>query len=290
MKRISLSFLMLGSMVAFGCGDNITPPPELGEVPMLVSAAWLAEHRDHPDVQIVDVREQGLYDVSHIPGAIQFDLADVRATIDGIPGMVAPPETVEDVLSAAGLRPDATIVLYDDSDGLYATRLLWTFHYYNHFNVHLLHGGLQVWEEEGGAVTTKATTYEPTTFTIDETRDELRVTADWIFPRLEDPSIVLVDARSIEEWQAGYIPGAFHHDWHNNVENHLFKPDSVLLEMYSIPKDKTVVAYCQTGTRASVTYFTLLMLGYPDVKVYDGSWGEWSIREDLPKTIPPAQE
>ena len=274
MKHVSLIAVLFVSLLVFACGSD---SDDIDATELLVSMDWLTDNLDNSDVQIVDIRQTtDGYAAGHITGAIQLDFAAIRAEIDGVPGQVPSSDVVANAFSAAGLQRDATIVVYDNEDGLFAARLVWTLQYYGHSDVRLLNGDFEVWNGAGRDVSTTATTPDPTTYSIDGAIDELRVDAEWIKARLDDSSVAIVDARTPDEYAAGHIPGAINHNWTTNVDNGMFKARDTLLDKYSdIPKDKTVVTYCRSGVRSAIAFFVLRYLGYEDVRNYDGSWHEW---------------
>lgn len=267
---------------------------EYGNPQLLVDVDWVRNAAENPDVVLVDLRSEDAYTEGHIPGAVQLDLTSIRATVDGVDGQVAAPETVANVLGEHGIASEDTVVAYDDADGLDAARFFWTLEYYGHRDVRLLNGGWPVWQASTYPVSDQATVREAVTYTI-ETQPQKRVDAEWILTNLEDPSVVLVDARSPAEYsgeevrsaEGGHIPGAFNRDWHMNLEDGFFKGQDTLESLYQeldLSQAETIVTYCQTGHRASVAYFTLRLMGYDSVAVYDGSWEEWGNLPDVPHT------
>lgn len=284
MKQISLALSAVGFLLVAGCGSD-------DPTSFAVTGDWLAENMNNPDVQIVEAYQPphqtiDHYNAGHIPGAVAFDVGSIRVTIDGVESVLETPEIAAAAFSAAGLRDDATIVVYDGNDGVFSARLLWSMRYYGHKDIRLLDGGSPAWMESGRAMIVEPAAFPATKYPVHKVRSEIMVDKDWVLGHLDDPSIVLLDVRSEAEWQLGYIPGAIHHDWHETLDNHLFKDDATLMSLLSLPSDKTIVIYCQTGTRASVMYAVLKDLGYSDVRVYDGSWFEWGVAPGVPIAYP----
>lgn len=264
----------------------------------LVTTEWLAEHLDDEDLVVVDLRDPEDYAAGHIPGAVNIVPGDVFNRVDenGVPGQIALRETVAAGLSAAGISPDDTIVLYDGARNLWSARAIWVLSVYGHENARILDGSWALWESESREVSTETPAVEATEYVFaTEPNDQLIANFEEISAAVGDPESLVCDARSAEEYtgrdvrsaQGGHVPGAVNEDWVQALDDQgRFKGIDDLRAVYEdsglISDDsKTVYVYCQTGVRAAHTWFVLHdLIGLPNVVNYDGSWEEYGNRED----------
>ena len=261
----------------------------------LVDADWVQAHRSDPKVRIIEVDvNTKSYDEGHVPGAVAFDwqkeLQDqvVRAPISK--------GGLEELLSNAGVSKDTTIVLYGDNNNWFAAWALWILKYYGHNDVRLLDGGRVKWLADKREITTEVPSYAHTDYQAGEPRTDLRALRDQVIASLGKSGITLVDVRSPAEYsgellapanlpqegaqRGGHIPGAANIPWAQAVrEDGTFKSADELKALYQgkgVTPDKEVIAYCRIGERSSHTWFALsYLLGYDNVRNYDGSWTEW---------------
>ncbi len=261
----------------------------------IVDADWVQAHLNDPKVRLIEVDvDTKAYDEGHISGAVgvnwQKELQDqvVRAPLSK--------EQFEALLSRAGVNKDTTIVLYGDNNNWFAAWALWIFKYYGHADVRLLDGGRVKWLADKREITTNVPSYQATTYKAEEPRKEIRVFRDDVLGVLGHNNVALVDVRSPGEYsgellapanipqegaqRGGHIPGAANIPWASAVSpDGTFKSADELRAIYEgkgITTDKEVIAYCRIGERSSHTWFALnYLLGYPDVRNYDGSWTEW---------------
>ena len=255
-------------------------PPSGGYVDVDTLELWV----DTDSVQIVDVRDASEYDAGHVPGAVRLDAGALRATVDGVSGQVADDASLQSVFAAAGLDPARPVVVYDASITTDPARVVWTLAYAGHqAPVYLLDGGYAAWAAAGAEVESAANDAPLPDYALAKAL-ELRVDGAWVFDHLDDASVTLIDARSDAEFTAGHIPGALSVDWTSNVDGSgLFKAATDLLSLYADPDPgQTLVVYCVTGSRASVGWVVLRALGFDDVRLYDGSWTEWSANTAWP--------
>lgn len=254
------------------------PEPDCPPAPGAISTELAEGLIQDGSATALDVRGVGSFATAHLPGATVLDASDLRANVDGVSGQVASPEQAQVSFESAGISPADALIVYGDDNGTNPARVVWTLEYYGHTGpVWMLDGGLEQWTAEDRGVETEGeaaggSTYEPAI------AEALRVDEQWVLDHLDDPTVTLVDARGNGEFTSGHIPGAISVDWVRNLgRNGLFLPADELRELYGSPSaDQTLVTYCQTGSRASVDWLVLAMLGYSDVRIYDGSWSEWS--------------
>ena len=263
----------------------------------LVSAKWLNENLDKKDIKIIDVRKPEKYDAGHIPGAIRITPNDVFQWVDdnGIKGMLPSSAHIATTLASIGIEPDDTIVFYDDISNLWASRGLWALEVYGHEDTRLLDGSWVYWEANGLPISTSNEEITKSDYKFTK-NPNLNLIANWeeILESVEDPSKIVCDTRSPDEYsgkdvradRGGHIPSSENVDWCNAVsETGEFLDAEKLKSIYDskgIKTDKAVYTLCQTAVRATHTWFVLQeLLGYDNVKVYDGSWIEWG-NSDLP--------
>lgn len=267
----------------------------------LVSTEWLAEHLGEPGLVVVESDEDVLlYETGHIEGAIKIDwhteLNDpvTRDYVDG--------EGFSRLLSQKGIRRDDTVVIYGDKNNWWAAYALWVFTLFGHEDVRLLDGGRAKWEAEGRPYTTEAPTPEPTDYPVIERDDSVeRAYRDDIVPHLGKP---LIDVRSPEEYsgerttapaypeegalRAGHIPTSRNIPWARAVaEDGSYKTRAELAAIYEgeagISSGDEVIVLCRIGERSSHSWFALkYLLGYENVRNYDGSWTEWGSLVGVP--------
>jgi thiosulfate/3-mercaptopyruvate sulfurtransferase len=270
---------------------------------VLVDTAWVAEHLNDPNVRIVESNEDILlYDQGHIPGAIKIDwVADLN---DQVVRDYLDREHFEQLLSAKGIGNDTTVVFYGDKNNWWATYALWVFKLYGHKDARIMNGGRAKWIAEGHDLTKEVPSYAPASYKAPERDDStIRAFRDEVREHIKKSGVALVDVRSPQEYsgerthmpeypqegtlRGGHIPTAASIPWAQAVkEDSTFKSREDLETLYGgkgITPDKDVIAYCRIGERSSHTWFVLTyLLGYPQVRNYDGSWTEWGNGVGLP--------
>lgn len=253
---------------------------------LLIDPAVLVDRLDKDAFRILDIRNDEKYLSGHLPEAIQLWFPEVTVNLNGVPGFVAPPETVAEAMSTRGIDADTEVIVYGDTGAIWAARMFWVLEYHGHTNARILDGGFPFWNDSFlplalGRVEAEAKTFQP------EVQSQKRVDADWVLDHLDDPGVVFVDARETDTYNQGHIPGAISKPWLDNIDwdTERFKAFDVLEQRFTesgIVKDRTVISYCQTGVLSAQNFFTFRLLGYPDVRLYDGSFADWSSNPDRP--------
>ncbi len=271
------------------------PSPRAASLPLLISPQELHELLDREDILLVDMTPLEQYRCGHIRGAVHLDYIDITAEAPPISGLLPEAEDFKQCMRALGLGEGMHVIAYDESEGLTASRLLWTLHVFGFESFSLLDGGLRAWQAAGFALDTGRVEKTPSKIELAPQGAGVR-TSDDILRRLGDPGVVLLDARSAAEYfgherralRGGHIPGAVHFEWSRALDplsHYRYRSLDILrdeLAAAGITPDKEVIAYCQTHRRSSVSWFTLRLLGFERVYGYPGAWSDWGNRPELP--------
>lgn len=270
---------------------------------LLATPEWLADQAGRSDLRILDVRwrpdgtSASVFAAGHIPGAAHIDwrAALIAPPEEGQSGLqLAGPEPFAAAMGQAGIGDGTSLVIYDDTLGLYAARTWWSLRFYGYESARILDGGMRAWLAERRSISNASHPVTPATFTP-RANARLRLTTPDVRGVLGSPDVVLVDARAAAEYRGlegnarrlGHIPGAI-----NVPVGAMHVPGSQklrgtaalreLLLRANLARGRRIVTYDGSGVAAARLAFILALLGYEDVAVYDGGWSEWGDRLDLP--------
>jgi thiosulfate/3-mercaptopyruvate sulfurtransferase len=268
--------------------------------PVLVATDWLAEHLGDEGLVVGEVDENpDLYDEGHIPGAIKLHWREDLQ--DPVERDLVEKDAFEQLMGSRGIANETTIVLYGDKNNWFAAYAYWYLKIYGHEDVRILDGGRQKWIDESRELTTDEPQVSPASYSARERDETIRTRRDAVLQTIGRDA--LVDVRSPQEYsgeliaapgyeqegaqRAGHIPTAQSIPWAQAVKDDgTFKSADELRELYGakgITPDRSVTAYCRIGERSAHTWFVLReLLGYEDVRNYDGSWTEWGNLIDVP--------
>lgn len=276
---------------------NRNPEPKLDAVgyastKCLIEAEQLSGSLS--DYKLIDLRKPEEFQTGHIPNALNVWRNQITDTSYAYGGMMPGKSQVESLLSKLGIQPTDTIVIYDDKAECDAARLWWILKFYGHKHIKLLNGGLTAWQAADGELSTISSLNESNEYHFTGSPDStiLSLIRD-VELALLDPEVMVLDTRGDSEHSgsehkkgaahAGRIDGSLNLDWSMAVDYNgtkKFLPAAQLQEMYAsigIDSTKSVVTYCHSGVRSAHTLFVLTeLLGYRNIKNYDGSWTEWS--------------
>lgn len=260
----------------------------------LVSTEWVEEHQNDLNLRVVEVDvDTKAYDQGHIPGAVGW--AWDSELCDTVQRDIVPEAQFEKLLGESGIDNNTTVILYGDNNNWFAAWAFWQLKIYGHGEVKLMNGGRKKWLAEGRELTKDVPRVSPKTYKAEDADFSIRSFLPDVQKGVEQKSIELVDVRSPQEFtgeilappglpetcqRGGHIPGAKSITWSKACnEDGTFKSYDELKQLYEgsgITGEKPVVAYCRIGERSSHTWFVLkYLLGFRDVRNYDGSWTEW---------------
>ena len=273
---------------------------------VLVDTDWVFANSGNNNVRIaeVDYDPTANYNQGHIPKAVLFDWKkDIN---DPLSRDILGVQQLEALFGRNGINDSTVLVLYGDFNNWFAAFAFWVFKYYGVKDVRIMNGGRKKWIEEDKPLTKDVPTFQPTQYKVSKIEKNLRVFLNDVSNSLDKKYVGLVDVRGPKEFsgevlappeyptehaqRGGHIPGAKNIPWAQAVkEDGTFKSYEDLANLYEpkgITHDMQVITYCRIGERSSHTWFVLkYLLGYPDVRNYDGSWTEWGniIRSPIEK-------
>ncbi|MEH6536491.1 MAG: rhodanese-like domain-containing protein [Psychroserpens sp.] len=294
--RISVLLLVL---VSLACQKDKGKAVDTIENNYLIEAEELKSIINQENIKVLDFRKKDVYDKEHIIGALHIWRTDIEDTSYPYNGIMASKTQIETLFGTLGIKTTDTLIVYDDNGLCEASRLWWILQNYDFKNTKLLHGGISEWKSNKGLVTTKIPEVNPTIFKLTETpMMQYYVSKEQVSKALNS-NVVFIDTRTTDEFsgkqqkkgakKAGRLPNSIHIDWAkaiNHSGDQRMKSLEELEIIYSklnIKKKDSIILYCHSGVRSAHTTFVLTqLLGYKNVKNYDGSWTEWSYFNDLP--------
>ena len=305
-NTILLALIVLSTLLS-ACAMPMTPTADTSVAPvtidsyahpeLLVDTAWIQEHVDDPSVRLIDVSSKAEdYAAGHIPGAVYVSVgAEMTNPEDSTQGQILTQDALSALLSRIGVTPETTIVVYDANNNLWAARAFWALKYYQHADVRIYDGGIKTWTADGNELVTDEVVVTPTDYVAQEPDLTIRTTTEYVLEHLDDENVVMCDTRNGEEYagtdvraaRGGHVPGAINVDWVATVDaDGTFKDAAELYDLYTkagFDPSKEIITYCQTGVRGAHTWFVLSeLLGFPNVRNYDGSWAEYGNSADTP--------
>ncbi|NWD49739.1 rhodanese-like domain-containing protein [Pseudomonas gingeri] len=270
--------------------------PDFSGLPLVIEPSDLLPRLDTPGLILVDLTSSARYATGHIPGARFVDPKRTQLGQAPAPGLMPPQASLEALFGELGHNPDAVYVVYDDEGGGWAGRFIWLLDVIGHSRYHYLDGGLLAWLADSLPVSTDTTAAVggPVALTL---HDGPTATRDYLQSRLGAADLAIWDARGPLEYsgekvlaaKGGHIPGAVNFEWTAGMDQarslRIRKDMPEILDSLGITPDKEVITHCQTHHRSGFTYLVAKALGYPRVKGYAGSWGEWGNHPDTPVEI-----
>jgi thiosulfate/3-mercaptopyruvate sulfurtransferase len=275
------------------------PAEPQGAMPRVVETDWLAAQLGAPGLKIIDLRPQPEYNSAHIPGALSLNVESLRGNVDGVPSMLLPAPLLAAHFSLLGLKPSDPVILVPGDKFHDATLPGMAFERLGHLNYAVLNGGYAKWVLEGRPADAALPAVTASQYPARQEADGFTVDFRAVAASLSKAGSVIIDVRPADfytgkksdEARAGHIPGALNRAFTEDVvttSNKVvtFKPTEALAAAYGrmIPsKHADVIVHCRTGHQASQTFFVLKhLLGYSNVRWYDGGWTEWAARRELP--------
>jgi len=266
---------------------------DFSDLGLIVEPSDLAARLNAPGLIVVDLTSQARYAAGHVPGARFVAPSRTQLGTPPAPGLLPSLASLNALFGELGHHSEATYVVYDDEGGGWAGRFIWLLDVIGHSRYHYLDGGLLAWEAEGYPLSTEVPAPLSTPVNL-AVHDGPTATLDYLRSRLGAPDLAIWDARGPLEFsgekvvaaRGGHVPGAVNFEWTAGMDptHHLRirKDLPQVLETLGITPDKEIITHCQTHHRSGFTYLAAKALGYPRVKAYAGSWGEWGNHPDTP--------
>ena len=255
---------------------------------MFISTAELEKIIDDPNLILIDARSFQEYSRGHITNAVNLDLFSFHWIDTSQDGISSFNQQFTKIFSRVGVSEEKKVIFYDDVSGMLAARGVWLLEYLSHHNVSMLDGGFIKWKNEERTWDTIPVANMYANFSA-KPNPKVLAGFEYVLDNLD--KITILDARSKEEFdgklvraaRGGHIPTSTNIDYTENIsKDGTLKNNEELSKLYQMSKDTEIVTYCQGAYRAANTFLALKKIGFTNVKVYLGSWGEWGNKPELP--------
>lgn len=286
LRVIAMIVIMASLLALTACSINTTYP---GDKNVIEASAVIEALGTNPKVIVIDARGDEAYNKGHLSGAIC--LSPVALVVEApVPMTLIDKSGFETVMSANGIANDSIVYIYDDNDGVNASRIWWSMKVYGHDQVMIINGGASAIVKAKGVLTADSTKLSASSYVASDADTNMIATFDEVSALAQTPveGVKLLDARSAAEYAEGYIPGAILYPHTKNLyKDGTFMSSRDLGLFYKdagFEKSDTIIVYCKSSFRATQTVALLQEAGYTNLKVYDGAWLEWSSKVDTTNT------
>jgi len=293
MKRqiVSIIGIILFLFLLISCGPKA--PGEAGTE--IISAGEALSLIGKENTVLVDAQKVLSYRKGHLAEAVNISRADIVVN-KPYPNVLAPVEQITAVIGSRGISNDTLVIIYDNNKNMDAARLWWTLKVLGHDGVRVVSGGLSALREAGAEIVTTAPTIQEAVFSPSSIDESMIASTKEIKDQINNPDdhVVVLDTRTLEEYNAGTIPGSVLIDFvGNNFSDGTYKPVQQVRICYieeGIDYDDEIIMFCKTSIRGAQTYLALYNAGYRSLKLYDGAWVEWSANPANPIFVPETVE